>query len=762
MQDSAPGSVGPRPSDATAGRHRYRPAFGDFEIVREVGRGGMGVVYEAHQVSLDRRVALKVLHGGFGLSANTVARFQREAQAAARLHHPNVVPIYEQGEFDGNYYYAMELIDGTSLDRLLRTPGLGDHDADERAPAAAAGPPRTGSQDAWSAPTRPRAWYEQLARMMAEVADGLHYAHVNGVIHRDIKPHNLVVSSVGRICITDFGLARVCEEPGVTLSGELLGSPLYMAPEQITGGHDEVTALSDVYSLGATLYQVLTCQPPFQARARDQVIALILSQEPTPPRRVNVEIPYALETICLKALSKEPRGRYKDAAAMASDLRRFSNGERIRARRPGPVASGVRLVKRHKGATGVVAAAVLLIVAGVTATLMLRASKQTVAAKREVIEARSREIDAREEAQETEAMANEAEELVRRGEYEEATKVASELIERGAVEGAELLAQSYAALGEYEKAIWVAERFLPSNPLSVALHGVMAELYQSRDPERARLHRAQALRKLDARSAEFRYLEALDETDVRGQLDRLDALLRDDPYHFRALEHRAVLHFEGRDYAAMRDDAQRLVALRGRDAYAWALHGAAHLMTGDGATAAQSFQHAISLNPGDARIYQLRANAHLLGKRYEEAIADATQALEAQERSASVLPPELLQLPELSQSPGGEAGVPQRLGRVADPVNYRIRAEAALRLGRWSDCAFDCDRAIELGSRDFMVYMLRAAARASMDMPALALRDVQEALRLGANPNDEDVQRFSQRLRDELGLAEGEEAPEPF
>src|SRR5215471_19337336 len=220
--------------------------LGDFEIVREIGRGGMGVVYEARQVSLNRPVALKVLTGGLGLTPKAVQRFRREAEAAAKLHHTNIVPVYATGEADGFHFYAMELIDGPSLDRVITQLRKGPEAS--AVPAYGALAPElttTGPYLDTSTPTGSgvssglssgSAYFDTVARMVVDVADALHHAHQNNVIHRDVKPANLLLGADGRLSINDFGLARVLEEPGMTTTGEFVGTPAYMAPEQIAGG----------------------------------------------------------------------------------------------------------------------------------------------------------------------------------------------------------------------------------------------------------------------------------------------------------------------------------------------------------------------------------------------------------------------------------------------------------------------------------------------------------------------------------------------
>jgi serine/threonine protein kinase len=356
--------------------------LGDFELIRELGRGGMGVVYEARQVSLNRKVALKVLKAGLGLTAQAVNRFRREAAAAAKLHHTNIVPIYATGE-DGDYhFYAMELIEGSSLDRVIRgmkmqregeaahaeasgstkcatkcatksneemTTTVADDRSDECA-ASARSSPKPGETTTSLQPGS--GYYDQVARMFAEVADGLEHAHRQGVIHRDIKPSNLLVSPQGRLHLTDFGLARVLEEPGMTVTGEFMGSPSYMSPEQIAAGRAPLDHRTDIYSLGATLYETLTLQPPFQGERRDQIIGQILHKEPKTPRAIDRKIPADLETICLKSMDKDPDRRYRTAGAMAEDLRRYVNRFAIEARRANIAQRAVKWVRRHPAAAG--------------------------------------------------------------------------------------------------------------------------------------------------------------------------------------------------------------------------------------------------------------------------------------------------------------------------------------------------------------------------------------------------------------------------
>jgi serine/threonine protein kinase/Flp pilus assembly protein TadD len=345
--------------------------LGEFEVVRELGRGGMGVVYEARQVTLNRRVALKVLAPGLGLTPRGVDRFRREAEAAAKLHHTNIVPVYATGAENGLHFYAMELIDGPSLDRVIVALRAGLGADDTAAPLVtpalppeliATGPyhdPTPAAGDAAPGLSSGGGYFDAVARAIAAVAEALHHAHRNNLIHRDVKPGNLLLGPDGRLCVNDFGLARALEEPGVTATGELVGTPAYMAPEQIAGGRIPVDHRCDIYSLGATLYELLTLRPPFTADRRDELLAQVTQKGPTAPRRVNPRVPRDLETICLKCLEKDPDRRYPTAQALADDLRRYLGRFAIAARRPGPLTKLGKWVKRNPVLTAAGVAVVL-------------------------------------------------------------------------------------------------------------------------------------------------------------------------------------------------------------------------------------------------------------------------------------------------------------------------------------------------------------------------------------------------------------------
>jgi hypothetical protein len=299
------------PADPSLGLVRY---FGDYELLQEIARGGMGVVYRARQITLDRVVAVKMILAGQLAGPDDVRRFHQEARLAANLRHPNIVAIHEVGEHQGQHYFSMDFIEGTSLAALLRDTALLPHKA---------------------------------ARYVLAVARAVQYAHDRGVLHRDLKPGNVLIDRFDQPHVTDFGLARpINKDSSLTASGAVLGTPGYMPPEQVEG-RSELTVAADVYALGAILYELLTGRPPFKGATVFDTLQQSLENDPVPPRLLNPKLPRDLETICLKCLEKDPVKRYASAAELGGDLGRFLAGEPIQGRRQGAARRVVRWVRRH-------------------------------------------------------------------------------------------------------------------------------------------------------------------------------------------------------------------------------------------------------------------------------------------------------------------------------------------------------------------------------------------------------------------------------
>jgi serine/threonine protein kinase len=320
-----------------------RGALGDFQIVREVGRGGMGVVYEAEQISLGRRVALKVLPFAAALDPRQLQRFKNEARAAASLRHEHIVAIHAVGCERGIHFIAMEFIDGPTLARVIcdvHPPAGAEAGPDEATgdsqPASGGGDPLTPPVAGLSTEggKRGREFHRAAARLIAEAAAALEYAHSMGVVHRDVKPGNLLLDAAGKLWVTDFGLARFDAGTSLTATGDLVGTLRYMAPEQALAKHGLVDHRADVYALGATLYELLTGRPAVDGADRQEILRKIAFEEPAAPRKLDRGIPADLETVVLKALAKEPAERYATAQELADDLRRFLADEPIRARPP--------------------------------------------------------------------------------------------------------------------------------------------------------------------------------------------------------------------------------------------------------------------------------------------------------------------------------------------------------------------------------------------------------------------------------------------
>jgi serine/threonine protein kinase len=418
LGESSGGTTGSPAADTGLAVAARLERLGDYRILREVGRGGMGVVYEAEQESLGRRVALKVLSAGSLLDPKQVRRFDREAKAAARLHHTNIVPVFGVGHQDGHHYFVMQFIAGLGLDAVLEDLRRLQHAKSEGSPAARAevaasrvtdpsaaevarslmtgrfaaeapagdgsvtepfddaptaaanGPPAhssaavlPGSSELSGSSDPDRQYYPSVARIGIQVAEALEYANRQGVLHRDVKPSNLLLDNHGNVWVADFGLAKTSDADDLTHTGDILGTIRYMAPERFAG-HCDVR--SDVYSLGLTLYELIALRPAFEASDRHTLMDRVLHEEPERLKKLAPGVPRDLETIVAKATARDPAARYATAGALAEDLRRFVEDRPIRARRISPVERLARWCRRNPwlaGSLGVAASALVAVAA---------------------------------------------------------------------------------------------------------------------------------------------------------------------------------------------------------------------------------------------------------------------------------------------------------------------------------------------------------------------------------------------------------------
>jgi len=323
-------SLGTFHDDADRGAAAEMPeGLGDYQLIEEIGRGGQGLVYRARQKSLNRIVALKVIGLGRWATKAHIKRFRLEAEAAASLDHPCIVPIHEIGESDGSCYFSMTLVEGRRLDEVIKREPMPNRSA---------------------------------AELVIKLARTVHYAHKRGILHRDIKPGNILIDADGEPHLTDFGLARLVERES-TITGtmvEALGTPSYMAPEQAAGDASQLTSATDVYGLGAVFYHLLTGHPPFVGGTIYETARLVLETEPRQPRILNPKVDRDLSTICLKCLEKDPKHRYSSALALAEDLERWLKDEPIQAQRTGPLARGKKWVRREPAIAAVIALSIAL------------------------------------------------------------------------------------------------------------------------------------------------------------------------------------------------------------------------------------------------------------------------------------------------------------------------------------------------------------------------------------------------------------------
>ena len=348
---------------------RYLPeqtVIGDYKIIRKIGQGGMGVVYEAHQQSLGRRVALKLLPYAVVHNEKFVERFRREARAAAKLHHTNIVPVFDVGQEQDTLFYAMQFIEGQGLDEIQRQIAKIKSDQHNKSIETVSKLISGTSVASGSEPNR-NDFFKTVARVGISVSDALNYSHQRSMIHRDVKPSNLILDTSGVVWLTDFGLVKTLDSE-LTETGDFVGTARYMSPERFKGSCD---ARADIYGLGITLYELVTGRIAYEANDRMHLLDQIANEEPLKPRQVDRNIPLDLETIILKAMEKDPRKRYQVADDLTQDLIRFVDDQPIHARRASLVERSIRWVRRHKAQAATFASLALLSIVLVVSSLLI-------------------------------------------------------------------------------------------------------------------------------------------------------------------------------------------------------------------------------------------------------------------------------------------------------------------------------------------------------------------------------------------------------
>ncbi|MBI3269443.1 MAG: protein kinase [Planctomycetes bacterium] len=636
----------------------------------------MGTVFRATDLELGRKVAVKVLHAGSEPDGERVQRFQREAATAARLRHPNLVTIFEVGRQEDLHFFAMEYVEGATLAHLIH---------------------------------QKRLKLDEGLGLLLQVAEGIEYAHKHGVIHRDLKPQNILVDRDGRAFVADFGLAKDLESQSrLTRTGGLLGTPMYMAPEQADGTSGGTDVATDVYGLGAVLYELLAGRPPFEGSTSAEIMYAVLFRDPLPPTRVNRRVPQDLETVCLHALEKEKRRRYASAQAFANDLRRFQQGEPIQARPVGTVGRTLRKVRRHRAAFA--AGATGLVVAGGAIAFALAHTRNAAEGLRER-EQKTAEGEARVETERAELKAGrhareEASELLRRAGLEQPAERALELCsaavaaDPGWVEALARRAALFTKLHRTQEAIDDYTRALALAP------GDLQLLYDRADEY------AFGLRDLDHAAADYR------------------AILARDPANILAIEGNGCLALiEGRTSDAVRELTRALE----KDPTRWSpyyFRGTAYLAANALTAAITDLTAALARKPPDpANILVTRAQAENYLLEPNRSLADAEQALLLHPRFPRALMEKALALKLLGRKADALRAAEDAIAQ--EPRNAEFFARLAQVHSQFGDgaAAFEAaTRALDIHPRCVMALQVRAALYLGRGDARAALADADAVL----------------------------------
>lgn len=747
----------------------------DYEVLEEIGRGGMGIVFKARHLRLNRIVALKILPALFAIvRSDAVARFRREAALAARLEHTNIIVIYDSGEVDGTLYYAMQFIPGPTLrdvlEELRETNALEPALRSARANAAMPSAPTSAERSNKKSKTEigasarlDKLYFQQVASWMAEVCEALHYAHFCGIIHRDIKPSNLIISPNGRLMITDFGLARSNGVATVTASKSILGTARYMSPEQVEPSAAPLDVRSDVYSLGATLYELLTLQPMFAGQDDRSVMNCVMFDEPVRPSRHVPSVPWELETICLKATEKQRGMRYETAQAMADDLRRWLLDLPILARRPKATVRIGKWIRRRK------AAATL----GTICAVLVCGLAIALSAYRE----RHRDADAlRAEAinQRIELIAFDASRAHDRADY----KAALATIEEGLSLDPKsrvllnLKAMALTASGRSDEALAAIDQVLAIASNDWRAHYTAASILanwsvmtgipvyegQANLPTMApaarlqRFHRHRdALASILPDSPELNCLLASETSDPRKARELIDRALARRPSMMEALRARVACSARLKEYDEMLLDAERLLAIMPTWSGAHSFRAEALAQCNRLEEADEAYGKAIAIQPAALPTWQARSLIRTRRGEYAGALADANRVIAGDPQYAMGFFARARAYIGLGQPINAQADLDEAIRLSPNETGSLVnRAGLYYDTGRYEDAIRDLTRVIQLNPESSEGYRNRGIALLRLRLPDRAIADLQSCLRL--NPNDPSAHRTLGRVQAELGI----------
>lgn len=735
----------------------------DYEILGELGRGGMGVVYRARQRSLDRVVALKILPALLATVRPTAARrFRREAALAAKLSHTHIIGVHEFGESGGTLFYAMELVEGRSLRDLL---------AEVRERGGISGPGAGSAQTGWSgsAHETARAYFRQAAAWAADVASALQFAHDRGVLHRDIKPSNLIVAHDGRIKITDFGLARPTHDLSLTATRSIVGTVRYIAPERVDPTLGTIDGRADVYSLGATLYEMLTLRPVFDADHEREILKRLTEEDPPSPSRAARHLPRELSTICHKAIARSPADRYQSAAAMEEDLRRWLLDLPVHARPIGPAVRAWRCVKRRPAASGLaVGVAVLAVLTGTLGASAHRSAREAHRAGAAADELR------------VQTLLTEARRLRTQGEFESALRRCddADAVLEHVVDTALVRASVLMSLRRRPEAVLVLEPVVRRHPEHADARMMLALAIGGEEPglnPEAAGHLREVARHRPGTAVGY-YALAVLEPDHAEAVRLLDRAIEQDNQRVELIDYRSNRNFQQGAYAAQLADAEKLVAMRPRLATSHRRLGTALAGLQRYREADAALTEAIRLDPTDHLAWHNRSQVRAESDRLDEAIADALRVLElspeychayhtlAKARAskgqidAAIAdierglrcepdsPSMLLMRGRLHYMNGDLHAMVADASRVIelDPAHrlaYNHRAVGLNALGRCEDAVADLRRSIELDPRNALDHVNLGEMWLRLHRPLDAAAAYAEAVRLQPNNPAHLVQR---------------------